>query len=321
MKKNITLFVLMMAMAMMSCHHNNKPTTDPKPETKPSEVSYDLAVMDEGQLVLFDIANKTAVPIEEEDSIFNLTFTPDNRVYYTVKEDNNTFIKYVSLEDPDLIPTMADTWGIPYDCCVGTAYYCLKAPALVYYPEHNILGMRYMHEPNYGYDSFAVFDLDDGVACDYEEYDEDLMDILNNPDYKDPFAETFINSEEEGQLYYKNGEQLVCLTDQLDMTGFEPEEGMMPFYRIISADPTNRFVLFQTYTNIGDDDESHGPQCVASLDGKVQKVLGDFDESYPGQWLPDGSLVYASNSINLLTPDGKEEVLYPGTCFVLRQGK
>ena len=69
---------------------------------------------------------------------------------------------------------------------------------------------------------------------------------------------------------------------------------------------------------IFEDDDYHGPQCYASLDGKVQKVLGTYDEKYPGQWLPDGSLVYGSEGIHLLAPSGKDIVLCPGRSFVLR---
>ena len=318
MKKNIILFVLLTTMAMVSCHHNSKPTTDPKPSTTTEKAQYDLAIMDQGQLILFDLANKKAVPIAEEDSLFNLTFTSDGRVYYSVKEDNNTFIKYVDTKDPDLMPTLADSWNIPYDCCVGTAFYCLEAPLLSYYPEQNILGMHYMHEPNYGYDSFAVFDLNEGVAYDAEEWDGDLESVLFNHDYTDPYEGMFAYAEDNGDLYYRDGDEMVFLADQLEFEVDPDAMNELPYYRVLSVDPTKRFVLFQTCTYEGEDDEPHGPQCLASLDGKIQKVLGDYDEGYPGMWLPDGTLIYGNTSIHRLTPDGKDEVLYPGTCFVLR---
>ena len=314
MKKIATRCLLLVS--LVGCHHNPKPNTDNNSAKKPS---YDLAIMDQGQLILFDLANKKAVPIAEKDSLFNLTFTPDGRVYYSVKEDNNTFLKYIDTEDPDLMPTLADAWNIPYDCCVGTAYYCLDAPLLTYYPKQNILGMYYMHEPNYGYDAFAVFDLNDGHAYDAEDWEGDLTDVLFDYDNTDPYEGMFAYAEDNGDLYYRDGDEMVFLADRLE---FEVDPDWMeelPYYRVLSVDPTKRFVLFQTCTYLGEDDEPHGPLCMASLDGKIQKVLGDYDEGYPGVWLPDGSLIYGNTSIHLRTPDGKDEELYPGTCFVMKQ--
>lgn len=319
MKKNICLAMLLIAFAMVGCQQNTKPITKDT-TTKPAveQASYDLAIMDKGQLILFDIANKSAVPVAEEDSLFNLTFTSDGRVYYSVKEDNNTFVKFVDTNDPDLKPTLANSWNIPYDCCVGTAYYCLKAPVLSYYPEQNILGMHYMQSPNYGYDRFAVFDLNEGVAYDAEDWSGDLAGILYDLDYTDPYADRFACAEDNGDLYYRKGDEMVFLADRLGLGDDSDEDDEFPYYVVLSVDPTNRFVLFQACTYLGEDDEQHGPLCFASLDGEVQKVLGDYDESYPGEWLPDGSLVYGNGNIHLLTPDGKDEELYPGTCFVLR---
>ena len=319
MKKNFTLLVLLFAFAMMGCNNNNKPTTDPKP-AKPSEVAnYDLAIMDQGQLVLFDIAKKTALPVEEEDSLFNLTFAQNDRIYYSVKHGDNTLLKYVDLNDPDLKSQLAVDWDVPYELCVGTAYYCLQAPVLAYYPKANVLGMQYMQSPNYGYSEFRIFDLADGKSYSAEDWEGDLSGVLYDYDATDPYEGMFDCAEDNGDLYYRQGDDMIFLADRLS---FDVEEGLFEEgipYQVLSVDPTQRFVLFHPLTRLGDDDEMHGPQCVASLDGKMQKILGDYDENYPGQWLPDGSLVYATNEgIHLLTPDGKDETLYPGMSFVVR---
>jgi hypothetical protein len=317
MKNSMMLSLLLMAFAFVSCHNNTKPTGDPQP--KAETANYDLAIMDQGQLILFDMKNKSAMPVEEKDSLFNMTIA-DNRVYYSVKRDNNTFLKFVDLNDPELKSQLAADWEVPYDLCVGTAFYCLKAPALAYYPEANILGMHYMQSPNYGYSEYRVFDLSDGKSYSADDWTGDLSEILYNPDYTNPYEGMFACAEDNGDLYYRQGDDMIFLADRLN---FDIEDAFieeLPYYSVLSVDPTNRFVLFQALTHLGEDDEYQGPQCMASLDGKVQKILGDFDESYPGEWLPDGSLVYGTkDGIHLLTPDGKDEVLYPGTCFVIKQ--
>ena len=317
MKKIVTLCLLLAI--LVGCNNNPKPTTDPKTAQPAEAANYDLAVMDQGLLVLFDLANKTALPVEEEDSLFNLTFTPNDRIYYSVKQDNNTFLKFVDLNDPDLKSQLAVAWDVPYDLCVGTAYYCLKAPVLAYYPKADVLGMHYMQSPNYGYSEFRIFDFTDGKSYSAEDWEGDLSGVLYDYDSTDPYEGMFACAEDNGDLYYRQDDDMIFLADQLS---FDVEEGLFeegPAYRVLSVDPTQRFVLFQTLTTLGDDDEMHGPQCVASLDGKMQKILGEYDESYPGQWLPDGSLVYATNgNIHLLAPDGKDETLYPGMSFVVR---
>ena len=322
MKKTFLLYVVMIALAMMGCNHNPKPVTDPKPAKPAEAVNYDLAIMDQGQLVLFDVANKTALPIEEEDSLFNLTFTPNNRIYYSVKHGDNTLLKFVDFNDPDLKSQLAVDWEVPYELCVGTAYYCLEAPVLAYYPKANILGMHYMQSPNYGYSEFRIYDFADGKSYSAEDWEGDLSGVLYDIDANDPYEDMFACAEDNGDLYYRQGDDMIFLADKLSFDFDEEllEEG--PAYMVLSVDPTKRFVLFHTFTYLGDDDEMHGPQCLASLDGKMQKILGEYDESYPGQWLSDGSLVYAINGgIHVLTPDGKDETLYPGTSFVVRSAK
>lgn len=320
MKKIVTLCLLLAA--LVGCNNNTKPNTDPKPAKPGEAANYDLAIMDQGQLVLFDLANKTALPVEEEDSLFNLTFTPNDRIYYSVKQDNNTFLKFVDLNDPDLKSQLAVAWDVPYDLCVGTAYYCLEAPVLAYYPKADVLGMHYMQSPNYGYSEFRIFDFADGKSYSAEDWEGDLSGVLYDYDITDSYEEMFACAEDNGDLYCRQGDDMIFLADQLSFDFDEEllEEG--PAYMVLSVDPTKRFVLFQTLTHLGDDDEMHGPQCVASMDGKMQKILGDYNESYPGQWLSDGSLVYAANEgIHLLSPDGKDETLYPGTSFVVRSAK
>lgn len=319
MKKFFTLSMLLMAFAFVACHQNAKPTGDPKPADATENAQYDLAIMDEGQLILFDVTNKSAMPVAEEDSLFNLTFA-DNRVYYSVKHDNKTFLKYVDLNDPELKSQLAADWEVPYDLCVGTTYYCLEAPALAYYPEANILGMHYMQSPNYGYSEFRVFDLADGKSYSADDWTGDLSGILYNPDYTDPYEGLFACAEDNGDLYFHQGDDMIFLSDRLDFEVDTDAPDELPFFNVISMDPTEKYVLFKAATRFGEDDEYHGPQCFASIDGKTQKILGDYDESYPGQWLPDGSLVYGTkDGIHLLTPDGKDEELYPGTCFVIKQ--
>ena len=319
MKKHLILSVLLAALVMMGCQQNGKPTAEPKPNHTVEASHYDLAIMDQGQLILYDLTNHTAVPVEEEDSLFNLTFTSNDHVYYSVKHGDNTLLKFVDLNDPDLKSQLAVDWEVPYELCVGTAYYCLEAPVLAYYPKANVLGMHYMQSPNYGYSEFRIFDFADGKSYCAEDWEGDLSGVLYDYDVTDPYEGLFACAEDNGDLYYRQGDDMIFLADQLSFDVDEElfEDGIP--YQVLSVDPTHRFVLFQTLTHLGDDDEMHGPQCMASLDGKVQKILGDYDESYPGQWLPDGSLVYATDhGIHRLMPDGNDESLYPGMAFVVR---
>ena len=148
MKKIIYLLLMMLAVLVVSCDNTAKQDANNKTTSK--TMQYDMAIMDKGQVILYDLTQRTAAPIEAEtDSAFNMVFGSD-RIYYSVKKGNNTLLKFVDLNDPKLQPQLAADWEVPYDCCVGTAYYCQEAPSLNYYPEKNILGMYYMQSPNYG---------------------------------------------------------------------------------------------------------------------------------------------------------------------------
>lgn len=312
MKKQSILFLVSLVLAFASCHNQQKSNS------QESISKYDMAIMDGGKLVLYDITQRKATPIEtEKDSLFNAVFTDDNYLYYSVKQGNNAVLKYINLNDASLKTQLADGWDLPWNLCYGTDYFCNYAPMLEYHPEANIIGMSYMMEPDYGFSEYMVFDRVKGKAVDASEWDGDLS-FLENYDWTEPYEGMF--SYENRQLSYLNGSEMVCLTDKLELGEIDPEwADELSSFGIISVDPTERFVIFKAAVEIGDDMETTGPQCLASLDGKVQTVLGDFDESYPGQWLPDGTLVYSTTKgIFQRNPDGKVEKLYPHGNFILK---
>ena len=314
MKRQFYYLLMALLIPFVGCDNASPTNTDDK-SVKP-DAQYDMAIMDKGQVILYDLTKKTATPIEAEaDSAFNMVFGSD-RLYYSVKQGNKTFLKYVDLNDPDLKPQLAADWEVPYDCCVGTAYYCLEAPALEYVPEQNVLAMNYMMSPNYGYSEYRIFDPATRKSVNAMDWDGDLTFL--NYDMYDPYEGQFACAEDDGNLYYRQGDDMIFLSDQLEFEVDSDAPDELPFFNVLSMDPTGKYVLFKASTTFGEDDDYHGPQCYASLDGKVQKVLGAYDEKYPGQWLPDGSLIYGSESIHLLAPNGKDETLYPGMRFILK---
>ena len=84
MKIHFYPLLIMLAMVLVGCDNSAKPGTGNKTDGDKATVeaaNYDLAIMDKGKLVLYDLTNKTAVPVEaEKDSVFNMAFTPD-RLY------------------------------------------------------------------------------------------------------------------------------------------------------------------------------------------------------------------------------------------------
>lgn len=310
MKKLPILFII--ALVFVGCQNQQKPNQQETPS------NYDMAIMDGGKLVLYDLAQRKATPIEaEKDSLFNAVFTNDNCLYYSVKQGDNTLLKYINLNDASLKPQSTDGWNLPWNLCYGTDYFCNYAPMLEYHPEANIIGMSYMMDPDYGFSEFMVYDRAKGKTVEASEWDGDLS-FLEDYGGDEPFEGMF--SFEDMQLSYMDGGEMVCLTNNLDLGEIDPEwADELSWFGIISVDPTERFVIFKAAVEIGDDMETTGPQCLASLDGKIQTVLGDFDESYPGQWLPDGTLVYSTTQgIFQRHPDGKVEKLYPHGVFILR---
>ena len=278
------------------------------PKPQPSQVvptaHYDLAIMDAGRLVLYDIAAQRAVPIEAEtDSLFNCVFTDDGMLFYSVKRGNETFLKYVDLSDPALQPQLATDWGLTWDLCYGTAYYCHYAPVLDYYPEVKVVGMAHMMEPDYGFSEYKIYDRATGEAVSPWDWDGDAS-FLEDPEWQGDYDEDVL----EG------------ITDRLPLDVDLDYGDELPMFQLISVDPTQQYVIFEAKTHEGDDMEFHGPQCVASLDGSLQRVLGDFDSSYPAQWMDDGTLVYGADGIHRLNlADGTNQLLYPNTCVFVKR--
>lgn len=317
MKTLKSLLWVVIAMVLVSCD-------GPKPGVEPvvkESANYDLAIMDGGRLVLYDIANQKAMPVEaEQDSLFNCVFTDDGFVFYSVKRGDETYLKYVDLSDDALQPQLAAAWDLPWNLCCGTEYYCRIAPNLDYYPEQKVVGMAHMMEPNYGFSDYKIFDRNSGQAVSPWVWDGDPS-FLENPEWHSDYDEDlFMDVEEERMLYYGNNGKAVCLTDQLEFDIAPEDAEYFPIFEVMSVDPSNKYVLFEVLTHEESDMEFHGPQCVASLDGSFQRVLGDFDGSYPGQWMGDGILVYGAQGIHRLNlADGSDILLYPNTCVFVKR--
>ena len=80
--------------------------------------------------------------------------------------------------------------------------------------------------------------------------------------------------------------------------------------------------LWSTYIEWGD--LGHGPLCIASLDGKMQKALEGTDAAdLTYGWLPNGSLLYVGVEgdqpcIIIVRPDGTSGVFARSSDFVVR---
>ena len=242
------LYFLLMALLIPFFGCGNATSTSASNNSTQPDVQYNMAIMDKGHLILYDLTNRIAAPIEAEtDSVFNMVFGSD-RVYYSVKQGNKTFLKYVVLNDPDLKPQLAADWEVPYDCCVGTAYYCLEAPALQYVPEQNILAMNYMMEPNYGYSEYRIFDPATGKSVNAMDWEGDLTFL--NYDMFDPFEGQFACAEDNGDLYYRQGDDMIFLSDRLEFEVDSDTPDELPFFEVLSMDPTGKYVLFKAATTL-----------------------------------------------------------------------
>lgn len=91
-------------------------------------------------------------------------------------------------------------------------------------------------------------------------------------------------STKSDQLYYRNGGQLVCVTDQLNLWEKSDRESIEYIQCCISPDRSKVafLALLTLYGHM-----LHGPLCIANADGSQQQILveGGVSDEQPTLWI------------------------------------
>ena len=351
MKRHFYFLLIMLALGAVSCDSATKKNTENStpinvdstklvvdssevaiPEQGPVDLSEcDMVMLDKGKLYFYNSGQQALTPYEAEtDSVVNSVFA-GNKLYYCVPENGKMVLKSIQLDVIDAQPVKEADWGLDYEKCVTETYGTVSP--LVYYKEHNMLGL--WHE--FSWDSYALsqqklFNLNTGEITDWDY--QIWQDEPTQGDDDARFLERFLKTE-DGQLWFVEVDA-TCLTDQIDFERYvsDPDYASEPDFEFVSASPDNTKVLYMAMLEWGD--YPHGPLCISDVFGTYQVALEDTDCSeFKAQWLADGSLVYVGyeqlepgeyskweNStpcIKRIYPDGTWESFFRGNDFQIRK--
>ena len=287
MKRTLYLLLLAMAFGYASCDHSPK---QPSNTQKPSVANSELAVLDKGQLSFYDLNSQEFVAFDQEtDSAVNGVFANDGKFYYSVVVNDQILLKYVDLNQNELKPVTLGDWGVDPSHCVSELYD--EFAGLEYYPKKGLLGLEHEFSwDGYGFYEKRIYNLATGEVKDYNwETDESLWDDDDSGD--DEHEGEFETIDE--QAVYHDGDKTVCLSDQMNVKQYasDPDYTIDLNFDYFEKNPQGDMVRFAAPIDAGDFE--HGPWCVASLDGKFQKVLKGTDFcTGNAQWLSNGALVF-----------------------------
>ena len=335
MKRHIYSLLMLLTMGLASCNITIKP--DPNSVTtnvdsvevtvnmkvygdsivsQPVDLTQcDMAMLDMGRLFFYNTTTAVMTPFEaEKDSVVNCVFTGDNKVYYCVACKPKILLRCVDLEQADPQPQELADWGVPYEKCVTETYGTVSP--LEYYRGKNTLGLNH----NFSWDGYwftdkKLYNIETGEITDWTwKWEEEYQRMQNRNDEEQTeenyhYISTANELQEyltrsEGQYYLTdgNGDDIACLTDQIDFSKYvsDPEYASDVDFEYVSSSPDNLKVLYMAILEWGD--FAHGILAVSSNDGKLQIPLEDTDcTGFTAEWLDDGSLVYVGEEP--LSPD------------------
>jgi hypothetical protein len=296
----------------------------------------DVAIFDKGKVTFYNSKTKEFIPyVSDDDSIVNGVFVYDYNFYYTVDIGDELYLKQVYLGEY-VAPLMVTSWDLNLDDCVSETYG--KVSPLVWIKAFDRVGINH----NFSWDFYNFADIKFYDLMSHEKLDgwseEENVET-------DLYDEDFIQFEEDlerfvtfnGNYYYVDDDQEICISDKINFKQFvsDPEYFSEPEFEILAIDPTRKLVAYVAYIEWGD--LGHGPLCIASLDGKMQKAFGDTDGAdLTYGWLSDGALLFVGEEprptddpdydaewnttkacIKIVKPDGTVDVFSHASEFVV----
>lgn len=286
-------------------------------------VGSDLVILDKGKMIFYNSLTNDMVPYPyENDSVVNGVFGPEGDLFYTVCIGDDLYLKSLYIDGFYAQPRMRTGWDLKLDDCVSETYG--RVSPLNFIASRYLIGIEYNFSWDYyGFSDVRFFDYSTWKKHDgwNEDDDFDEYGIAETDDYDEAFLKYLEDLEHfvgrDHNYYYMEDGREICLTDKINFMEYvsDPAYAEEPEFDLIAVDPTRRNALFGSILEYGD--LAHGPLVVASLDGKMQVVLGNTDVAdYQASWLQDGSLVYVEgNVIKRVSPDGTISLFYEASDF------
>lgn len=228
-------------------------------------------------LFFYNVDEDMTIPFHllEPDEIFNFVFDPDGKtLYYTVVRNGMLWLRQATFggEEPQLEDLV--NLNIPKESSISET--SVEHSRLMYKDGKLLIPNGFSWEA-YCFTSFRIYTIASRKLqdADWDKY-VSLMGLGEE-------RNSHLFSTKSDQLYYRNGGQLVCVTDKLNLEEQKEEESIE--YMQYSISPDRSKVAFGAMLMLGD--VAHGPLCIANADGSQQQILvedGVSDEQ-PLLWI------------------------------------
>ena len=225
-------------------------------------------------LFFYNVDEDMTIPFHllEPDEIFNFIFDPDGKtLYYTVVRDGMLWLRQATFGGEE--PQLEDLVNLNISKESSISETSVEHSRLMYKDGKLVIPNGFSWEA-YCFTTFRIYTIASRKLqdADWDKY-VSLMGLGEE-------RNSHLFSTKSDQLYYRNGGQLVCVTDKLKLESEMEDEPIE--YTQYSISPDRSKVAFGAITLFGD--VAHGPLCIANADGSQQQILvedGVSDEQPP----------------------------------------
>ena len=234
-------------------------------------------------LFFYNVDEDMTIPFHllEPDEIFNFVFDPDGKtLYYIVLRDGILWLRQATFGGEE--PQLEDLVNL----------YVTESPSIGE-PDMNRSCLVYKDGELFFYSGFGwgsfFYNTRHIYTIESRKLQMETVDWYNDFSFPDPAKEqqpqmVSLFSTKSDQLYYRNGGQLVCVTDQLNLWEKCDRESIEYIQCSISPDHSKVafLALLTLYGHM-----LHGPLCISNADGSQQESLTELsvEDGQPPLWI------------------------------------
>ena len=285
-----TVFSLMALSMLVACGSGSKKETQQEDEAlgAPSYsytnfTSSNVIAYQDSLLFFYNVDEDMTIPFHllEPDEIFNFVFDSDGKtLYYIVVRDGMLWLRQATFggEEPQLEDLV--NLYITEDPSIGETD--MKRSRFIYKDGELFLYSGFSWG-SFSYRTLHIYTIASRkLQMETIVWSDDFSFL--DPDKEQQAQMVSLFSTKSDQLYYRNGGQLVCVTDQLNLWEKCDRESIEYIQCSISPDHSKVafLALLTLYGHM-----LHGPLCISNADGSQQESLTELsvEDGQPPLWI------------------------------------
>lgn len=257
---------------------------------------YDVAYIADGKFCFYRLSDSSSVVYEgETGEIMNFSFKPKTLLlYYTVCENQKVILKSIDFGKVNPQPVTVVDFNLSCEDCVYETYGGYGE--LLVSEDGSAIGMQHNFSwDGYGFSNVKIYYPESGRFENDGDW-EIFWDGNSSVDYEDYEIVKDNDSDLRSyKIYYVKNDPRTCLSDKIDFVSLKPFETNPEDFNTYAYSSDGKYLLYGAILSWGD--YPHGPYCVASLDGRYQRVLDDTDVTITSSicWSDKGFLLYVGS--------------------------